>query len=145
MIAIDTNILVYSFLEQSPWHSTAANALRELIDGGERWAIPWPCAHEFLSVVTNPRIYKPASSMTLALKVVEEWSQIETMSFLSEGPGYRELMTELTVTGQITGPKIHDARIAALCLYHGVRELWSCDRDFSRFPRLKVRNPLVGR
>jgi predicted nucleic acid-binding protein len=37
---------------------------------------------------------------------------------------------------------VHDARIAALCLSHGVYELWSGDRDFSRFPALRVRNPL---
>jgi predicted nucleic acid-binding protein len=39
---------------------------------------------------------------------------------------------------------IHDARIAAICLQHGVSELWTADRDFSRFPKVKVRNPLVG-
>jgi uncharacterized protein len=43
----------------------------------------------------------------------------------------------------LKGPRIHDARIAALCLHHGVSELWSADRDFSAFPQLKVRNPLV--
>lgn len=40
-------------------------------------------------------------------------------------------------------PRIHDARIAALRLHHSVRELWSADRDFTAFPQLKVRNPLV--
>jgi predicted nucleic acid-binding protein len=43
----------------------------------------------------------------------------------------------------VTGPLVQDARIAALCLQHGVRELWTADRDFSRFPALGVRNPLV--
>ncbi|MEI2644353.1 MAG: PIN domain-containing protein [Candidatus Competibacter sp.] len=42
------------------------------------------------------------------------------------------------------GSMIYDARIAALCLEHGVTELWSADRDFSRFAPLKVRNPLAG-
>jgi predicted nucleic acid-binding protein len=45
--------------------------------------------------------------------------------------------------GNVTGPKVHDARIAALCLLHEVTELWTADRDFSRFPNLKVRNPFV--
>ena len=40
-------------------------------------------------------------------------------------------------------PAFHDARIAAICLSHGVRELWTADRDFGRFPDLRVRNPLV--
>jgi predicted nucleic acid-binding protein len=35
----------------------------------------------------------------------------------------------------------HDAHIAALAAEHGVRELWSTDRDLSRFPGLPVRDP----
>ena len=31
-----------------------------------------------------------------------------------------------------------------LCQQHGVRELWSADRDFNRFPGLVIVNPLVG-
>ena len=34
--------------------------------------------------------------------------------------------------------------IAAICIDNGVRELWSADRDFNRFPSLPVRNPLIG-
>jgi hypothetical protein len=47
-------------------------------------------------------------------------------------------------SSQTVGPRMHDARVAALCLSHGVRELWSADRDFGAFPALAVRNPLVG-
>lgn len=46
--------------------------------------------------------------------------------------------------GQLIGPLVQDARVAALCSVHGVRELWTADRDFGRFPKLKTRNPLVG-
>ena len=50
---------------------------------------------------------------------------------------------QLAAHAKLSGPRIHDARIAALCLNHGVRELWTADRDFSMFPKLKTRNPLV--
>ena len=50
----------------------------------------------------------------------------------------------LLKSGRIVGPMVHDARVAALCLQHGVRELWSADRDFGRFPALTVTNPLAG-
>jgi hypothetical protein len=50
---------------------------------------------------------------------------------------------EALTAGQVSGPQVHDARVAALCRLHGVRELWTADRDFSRFPGLKVKNPLV--
>ncbi|MBK7543385.1 MAG: PIN domain-containing protein [Candidatus Competibacteraceae bacterium] len=51
---------------------------------------------------------------------------------------------ELIERSKSAGSMIYDARIAALCLEHGVTELWSADRDFSRFAPLKVRNPLAG-
>jgi uncharacterized protein len=38
---------------------------------------------------------------------------------------------------------VHDAPIAALCLQHGVRELWTADRDFGRFPAPRKSNPLL--
>ncbi len=50
----------------------------------------------------------------------------------------------LVTAGKIAGPRIHDAHIAALCREHGVRELWSADRDFNRFPDLNVVNPLTA-
>jgi uncharacterized protein len=46
--------------------------------------------------------------------------------------------------GRIAGPQVHDARVAALRRPHGVRELWTADRDSGRFPGLTARNPLVG-
>jgi hypothetical protein len=62
---------------------------------------------------------------------------------LSESAGYFEKLRDLATSARLKGPRIHDARIAALCLHHGVSELWSADRDFSAFPQIKVRNPLV--
>ena len=52
------------------------------------------------------------------------------------------VLREIILAGRLPGPKIHDARVAAICLQHGIDELWTVDRDFSRIPRLKVRNPL---
>lgn len=63
---------------------------------------------------------------------------------LAEAAGHLDRLAELITAGRVTGPKIHDARIAASCLDHGIDELWSTDRDFSRFPTLRVRNPLVN-
>ncbi len=51
---------------------------------------------------------------------------------------------EILNDGKITGPMVHDARIAAICKTHGVRELWSTDRDFSRMRGLRIKNPLLS-
>ena len=64
-------------------------------------------------------------------------------SFLAEGDGHFERLSELVRAGRILGARVDDARIAALCLEHAVTELWTVDRDFGRFPQLAARNPLV--
>ena len=62
---------------------------------------------------------------------------------IGEGPGYFEQLKQLALKGKIKGPMIHDARIAAICLHNGVKELWAADRDFSRYRQLKTVNPLL--
>jgi predicted nucleic acid-binding protein len=66
------------------------------------------------------------------------------MHFLAEGQDHLPRLHRLLLEGQVNGPAVHDARIAAICLSHGVRLLWTADRDFSRYPSLRTLNPLVG-
>ncbi len=73
MIAVDTNILVYVHRQDSPWHETAYARLAELAEGRAAWAIPWPCLHEFLAMVTHPQIYNPLSPLETATAQVEAW------------------------------------------------------------------------
>jgi predicted nucleic acid-binding protein len=60
---------------------------------------------------------------------------------LGEGPTHPTAMRQALTSARATGNLVHDAHIAALLLEHGVRELWTADRDFSRFPGLRVRHP----
>ncbi len=117
----------------------------ELAEGTASWASPWPCLHEFFSIVTHERIYAPPSPSTKALEQINAWLKSPTVVLLAEAPGYWDVLSRLAEKSKISGPKVHDCRIAALCLQHGVRELLSADRDFSRFGALKTRNPLVDR
>lgn len=144
MIALDTNILVYAHRRDSEWHEPSAEVVRELAERRDTWAIPWPCIHEFLAIVTHPRIWTKPSKLTRALDQVMAWLESPSLILLSEGPGYAEHMAAVLTRSKVSGARVHDARIAALCLHHGARELWSADRDFSRFRSLVVRNPLVG-
>jgi uncharacterized protein len=143
MIAVDTNILVYAHREDAPFHAAALRSLTDLAEGRTPWAIPWPCVHEFLAIVTHPRIYDPPTPITLALKQVDAWHESPTLLLLAEADEYWPLLRSLATAGKIIGARIHDARVAALCRQHGIRELWSADRDFSRFPDLAVVNPLA--
>ena len=144
MIAVDTNLLVYAHRKDAAFHEPARAALEGLALGRASWAIPWPCVHEFISVVTHPRIFKTPTPIDRALAQMRALADLPHLVLLSEGEGYLERLEALSRAARTQGGAIHDARIAALCLHHGVRQLWSADRDFSRFPDLAVRNPLVG-
>ena len=144
MIALDTNLLVYAHREDSPWHEAAKTRVVELAEGNPSWAIPWPCLHEFLAIITHPRIFKTPTPVAVALDAVDALLAAPRLVLLSETEGYWTTLRRLVDAGRVAGPVVHDARIAALCLSHGVSVLWSADRDFSRFPDLAVRNPLVG-
>lgn len=144
MIAVDTNVLVYAHRADSPWNEVAARKVASLAEGRASWAIPWPCLHEFFAIVTHPRIYKPPTPPSRTIDQIEAWLESPSLVLLGETGGYWPGLRALLEGGRIEGAQVHDARIAALCLLHGVDELWSVDRDFSRFPDLRVRNPLVG-
>jgi uncharacterized protein len=145
VIAVDTNILVYAHREDSEWNAPAYECIEGLAQGRAAWAIPWPCIHEFLAIVTHPRIYDPPTPLSAALEQVAAWLEAPGLVLLSESGDYWPELKGAVETGQVTGGRIHDARVAALCRLHGVRELWTADRDFSRFPSLALRNPLVQR
>jgi toxin-antitoxin system PIN domain toxin len=144
VIAVDTNILVYAHREDSSWHAAAEPLVRTLAEASSPWAIPWPCLHEFAAIVTHPRIYSPPSSPGAVLAQIDAWLESPSLVLLSEGPGYWASLRAALETSRVTGAQVHDARIAALCLHHQVRELWTADRDFSRFATLATRNPLVA-
>lgn len=145
MIAIDTNILVYAHRRDTEFHAAAARNIQTLAEGRSVWAIPWPCLHEFFAITTHPKIYDPPSTRSQAVTQVDTWLASPSLVVLSEPAGYWNQFKAVLTAGKVTGPMVHDARIAALCSAHGVRELWSADRDFGRFgSALVVRNPLVG-
>ena len=144
MIAVDTNVLVHAHRKDSPWNGAAFQKVEELAEGRAPWAIPWPCLHEFFAIVTHPRIYKPPTPIQRAVDQIAAWLESPSLVPIGETDGYWPGLKALLEAGRIEGPQVHDARVAALCLLHGVDELWSADRDFSRFPQLRVRNPLVG-
>jgi len=144
VIAVDTNILVYAHRKDSEFHEAARTTLRTLAEGTHAWSIPWPSVHEFYSIVTHPRVYRPPTPPAHAIDQIDAWFASPSLVLLGETSRHWISLRNLIVEAKIEGPKVHDARIAALCLQHGVRELWSADRDFSRFPQIAVRNPLVA-
>jgi toxin-antitoxin system PIN domain toxin len=144
MIALDTNLLVYAHRRDSEWHDKAYRIIAELAENPTPWGLPWPCIHEFLAIVTHPRIYSPPTPLEQALEQVEIWFGSPSIRMLGELKGHWGELKELLVAGKIVGGAVHDARVAAICREHGVKEFWSADRNFSRMKGTAVRNPLLA-
>jgi uncharacterized protein len=143
MIAVDTNILVYAHRAESVFFTQAYEYIKSLAEGNQAWGIPVSCLHEFLSVVTNPKIYRPASTHEQALEQVDIWLASPQVHVLHSSTQHWRVLSELTRKAKLQGGQFHDARIAAICLENGVSVLYSADRDFGRFKDLKTANPLV--
>jgi uncharacterized protein len=85
-----------------------------------------------------------SSAQRDALEQVACWLEVPTVVLLAEASGYWPALRETLETSRVAGPRVHDARIAALCRQHHVSEVWTADRDFGRFAGLRFRNPLVS-
>lgn len=145
MIAVDTNILVYAHRREGREFDEASRIVAALAEGPAPWAIPWPCVGEFLSVVTGRRIVGDPTPTGVAIDQVEAWAESPSLVLLGESTGTWPVLRGLLGAANVTGSRVHDARIAAVCLSHGVREFWTADKDYGRFPGLRTRNPLVAR
>lgn len=143
MIAVDTNLLVHAHRTDAPDHLSAQTALQRLAREPDGWAIPWPCAHEFLTVVTGRAFGEWRTPLEHALQTLGAWLEHPGCRPIGETDRHREILAALVTRAGATGGAIHDARIAAICIEHGIEELWTADRDFSRYPDLRTRNPLV--
>ena len=142
MIAVDTNVLIYAHRRETRLGEAAHVLMTELAEGDRVWAIPWPCCYEFLSVVTNRRIWKDnATPPAHAWSQFQAWTTSPSNRMIGETEDFEEVLGRFVQRPHVVGGVVHDARIAALCVAHGAEELLTRDRDFSLFPELNTRDP----
>jgi len=139
--AVDTNVLVYAKMSSLPQHGRAKQLLKQLAEGTQSWAIPWPCIYEFLRVVTHPRVFHPPVTIEEAVADVEALLLSPSLTLLGETPRHASFWDRALQQPRAAGNLVHDAHIAALCMEHGVSELLTSDRDFARFPGVRVTDP----
>jgi len=140
VIALDTNILLYAHREDSPFQGAAFR--RELAEGRQSGLFH---GHACRNSLRSSRIHASMHHRHRwrALDQVDAWLESQTLTLLTGSAVHWATLRGLLADGHIAGAQVHDARVAALCRQHGARQLWSADRDFSRFAGLTVVNPLV--
>jgi hypothetical protein len=143
VFVVDTNVLIYAADEESPYYARC----RELLEGWRSqpsaWYVTWPILYEFLRVSTHPRVFRNPWPVALAWSFVEAVLSAPALSILI--PSDRHALVAGEVIQQIPhlrGNLMHDADTAVLMREHGVRQIYTRDTDFHRFPFIVPVDPL---
>lgn len=141
MILIDANILLYAHDSASPHHGSARKWIESTLSGSEPVGLSWITILAFLRISTTRGILRNPLSPSEAVIIVSEWMDHSVVTLLHPGERHWEILRNLVVEGQAPGPMVMDAHEAALAIEHGAT-LCTTDRDFTRFPGLRLLNPL---
>ena len=142
MILIDTNLWLYSTLEESPRHRKAKAWLESSFNGETAIAMPWSVVLAVLRISTQSRLMLQPLSPDQAMELVESWLQHPLVEVVQPGPSHWSVLRVLLEGAGTAGNLTSDAHLAALAIEHNAT-LCSADSDFRRFPGLRFRNPLA--
>ncbi len=137
MIAVDTNVLIYANRAELPLHALARTRLAGLAEGAVPWGLPVMAAWGFIRIVTQP-IFDPPTPIGQAVEFIDQLLASPTVRVLAPGLRHWDLLRTILDEGQVRGGLVTDAVIVALCREHGVDTVLSNDRDFDRFPDVRV-------
>lgn len=114
------------------------------MDGDEPFGVPSLVFGGFLRVVTHPRIFRIPSPLSRALAFVEGVRQSPPFLSVEPGPRHGTLFRRLCEETGAKGNLVADAYLAAIAIESG-SEWITTDRDYARFPGLRIRHPLKAR
>jgi uncharacterized protein len=141
MKLVDTNLLVYAHVPALAQHAPARRWLEQSLSEDEAVGLAWASVLGFLRVVTNPRIFRVPLLLDRAVAVVDDWLEQQAVEIILPTPRHWSTLRQMLTAGQAGGPMATDAHLAALSLEHGAT-VYTTDRDFSRFPGVRVVNPI---
>lgn len=137
----DTNIWLRAVQRESPHHTLAVNALAALLARGDAISLTAQNLIEFWSVAS-----RPTEANGLGWPVATARQEIDRLlaqfPLLEETPAIFAHWRQLVADHQITGRRVHDARLVAVMLAHGVTHLLTFNGDdFRAFDEIVVVAP----
>lgn len=143
--AVDVNLLLYASDEGSALHERAKELLDEIAMGPDMVYLFWPTAMAYLRIATHPAIFARPLSHNEARSNLESLLALPHVHTVGEGDAFWRRFLEVADDVHPTGNLVPDAHIAALMLEHGVRTIWTRDRDYRAFSGIRVRDPFPAR
>ena len=141
MTLVDANLPLYACDSSAPQHRAARRWLEDAFSGAEPVLLPWNSILAFLRIATNPMAWKHPLSVQEAVAIVDEWLSLPNVTVPTPGERHWPILSGLLPKAQCRGPLVMDAHLAALAIEHGA-VMCTRDRDFARFPGLRLSDPL---
>lgn len=139
---VDANVLVYASNTADPLHDRAEALVRRLAAGPELVYLFWPTIFGYLRIVTHPAILPRPLGPRDAMRNVEALLDQPHLRAPGEAEGFWSVYRS-TAGDQSRGNDVPDAHVAALMRQHGVRVIYTRDRDFRRFDAIEARDPFA--
>ena len=141
--SLDVNLLLYASDIYSPFHAEARSFMESCMSRHDILYLSWPTIMGYLRIATHPSIFGEPLTPEEAMANVETLLNLPQCRCLAEEDGFWETWRATTGEVSVRGNLVPDAHLAALLRFHGVRRLYTHDRDFRRFDFLDVRDPLA--
>jgi toxin-antitoxin system PIN domain toxin len=139
--SLDVNVLLYASDVSSQHHDAARSFLDRCANGRELLCLTWPTLLSYVRIATHPGIFTAPLSATEALANVEALLSLPQARVVTESEGFLDTYRHVTEGASVRGNLVPDAHLAALLFQHGVRTLYTNDRDFRRFETLDAKSP----
>lgn len=137
---VDANVLIYASNRADPLHETARELISRLAAGPEIVYLFWPTLMAYLRIVTHPAILPRPLAPRDAMKNIEALLDRPHVRSPGEGDGFWQFFRS-AASGSVRGNDVSDTHVAALMRQHGVRLIFTRDRDFRRFDGIEARDP----
>lgn len=141
MILIDVNLLLYAYNPSFERHARAQTWLEGALNRPDPVRLSWAGMLAFLRIATSTRAFESPLSVAEATSIVDSWLARPMVAILDPGERHWEVLSHLLKTTHARGADVADAHLAALAIEHGAT-LCTSDRDFAKFPGLRILNPL---
>lgn len=142
--ALDVNILLYATDSNSDCHGKAAAFVQSVAEGEETCYLAWITVMSYLRMATHPRIFNTPLSPVEAQGNIDRLVARPHVRCVSEADGFWSVYQEVAGETPVRGNLVPDAHLVAILRQHGIRTLYTRDRDFVKFSFLRVVDPFVG-
>lgn len=139
--SLDVNLLLYASDRSSNRHARARRFVESCAAGPEILCLTWPTLMSYLRIATHPRIFSAPLSPDEALGNITALIDLPHVRALSELDGFLDAYKHMTGEIPVRGNLVPDAHLATILFQHGIRTLYTNDRDFRKFQSLDVRDP----